>query len=147
MIFNWFQNTRIYSGSRLRPLLKTMSLDEFSMTTSLHGWHFIVNARDWKQKMGWLILIGLSIGIVKTLNYKFKQNYLHSTCPQLKYEYDILCQLLLSTLLVSYLKTSSAARLTSLLTLPVPAWRMSSSPVLQSAILTRWGRLSWVFWL
>ena len=47
-----------------------MSLDEFSMTTSLHGWHFIVNARDWKQKIGWIILIGLSIG----------DNFIHFVC-------------------------------------------------------------------
>ena len=53
---------RMCSTTRLHPLLKTMSLDEFSMTTSLHGWHFIVNARNWKHKLAWGILIGCSTG-------------------------------------------------------------------------------------
>jgi len=62
VIFNqYFPSFRICSGSKLHPLLKTMSLDEFSMTTSLHGWHFIVDAKNWKHKLGWSLLIGLSI--------------------------------------------------------------------------------------
>ena len=57
---------RICSNTRLHPLLKTMSLDEFSMTTSLHGWHFIVNSPNWKHKLAWGILIGCSTGNLKS---------------------------------------------------------------------------------
>ena len=49
--------------SRISPLWKTMSLDEFSTSTSLHGWHFIHDATDVKHKLAWGLLIGLSISI------------------------------------------------------------------------------------
>ena len=47
--------------SRISPLWKTMSLNEFSTSTSLHGWHFIHDATDGKHKVAWGLLIGLSI--------------------------------------------------------------------------------------
>ena len=49
--------------SKISPLWKTMSLDEFSTSTSLHGWHFIHDATSGKLRLAWGLLIGLSIGI------------------------------------------------------------------------------------
>ena len=59
-------NMRIISlvwRSRISPLWKTMSLEDFSTSTSLHGWHFINDARDGKHKLAWGLLIALSISI------------------------------------------------------------------------------------
>ena len=40
-----------------------MSLEDFSTSTSLHGWHFIHDARDGKHKLAWGLLIAVSISI------------------------------------------------------------------------------------
>ena len=63
--------------SRISPLWKTMSLDEFSTSTSLHGWHFIHYSSDVKHKLAWGLLLGLSI------------SSLPSGCPQTPFCYVV----------------------------------------------------------